>query len=55
MKIGYQNDPSNFLLKEEEWQTSIKISSANFAKNGRHHLISKLRNAILLPIHASIL
>ena len=55
MKIGYQNDPNNFLLEEEEWQTSINISSANFAKNGRHHLISKLCNAILLPINASFL
>ncbi|XP_066023130.1 adhesion G protein-coupled receptor L4 isoform X2 [Pocillopora verrucosa] len=34
MKIGYQNDPNNFFLEEEEWQTSINISSANFAKNG---------------------
>ncbi|XP_022796716.1 uncharacterized protein LOC111335121 isoform X2 [Stylophora pistillata] len=34
IQLGYRQNTSDFLLKKEEWQASINISSANFAENG---------------------
>ena len=34
IKKGQRQNASDFYLEKEEWQASINVPSANFAKNG---------------------
>ena len=44
-KVQRQN-ASDFYLGKEEWQASINVPSANFAKNGLYWLPSQLSNVL---------
>ena len=43
---GQRQNASDFYLGKEEWQASINVPSANFAKNGLYWLPSQLSNVL---------